>query len=130
VLKSGNFDFPRGILERQLGDGLQHSRCQRRSPDQDLAAGKPGRPARKGYFHQHAPRDIQGSSRSRRARPRLRFRMVEQEAVLRPLYADHELLRKLRHEATGKPSPEELALLDPYKDKLSPEVFGDPIRRR
>lgn len=28
--------------------------------------------------------------------------------------------------ATGKPSPEELALLDPYKDKLSPEVFGEP----
>ncbi|HVX35028.1 MAG TPA: extracellular solute-binding protein [Hyphomicrobium sp.] len=28
--------------------------------------------------------------------------------------------------ATGLPSPEELALLDPYKDKLSPEVFGEP----
>jgi microcin C transport system substrate-binding protein len=28
--------------------------------------------------------------------------------------------------ATGKPSPEELTLLDPYKDKLSPEVFGEP----
>lgn len=28
--------------------------------------------------------------------------------------------------ATGKPSPEELALLDPYKDKLAPEVFGEP----
>ena len=28
--------------------------------------------------------------------------------------------------ATGKPSTEELTLLDPYKDKLSPEVFGEP----
>ncbi|HEY8128106.1 MAG TPA: extracellular solute-binding protein [Hyphomicrobium sp.] len=28
--------------------------------------------------------------------------------------------------ATGKPSPEELTLLDPYKDKLSPEVFAEP----
>ncbi len=28
--------------------------------------------------------------------------------------------------ASGMPSPEELALLDPYKDKLSPEVFGEP----
>lgn len=28
--------------------------------------------------------------------------------------------------ASGKPSPEELALLDPFKDKLSPEVFGEP----
>jgi len=28
--------------------------------------------------------------------------------------------------ATGAPRPEELALLEPYKDKLSPEVFGEP----
>jgi microcin C transport system substrate-binding protein len=28
--------------------------------------------------------------------------------------------------ASGKPSPEELALLEPFKDKLSPEVFGEP----
>jgi len=28
--------------------------------------------------------------------------------------------------ATGKPSPEELALLEPYKDKLAPEVFAEP----
>lgn len=28
--------------------------------------------------------------------------------------------------AVGLPSPEELALLDPYKDKLPPEVFGEP----
>ena len=28
--------------------------------------------------------------------------------------------------AKGKPSPEELALLEPFKDKLAPEVFGEP----
>jgi microcin C transport system substrate-binding protein len=28
--------------------------------------------------------------------------------------------------ATGKPSAAELALLEPYKDKLSPDVFGEP----
>jgi microcin C transport system substrate-binding protein len=28
--------------------------------------------------------------------------------------------------AVGVPSPEELALLDPYKDKLAAEVFGEP----
>jgi len=28
--------------------------------------------------------------------------------------------------ASGKPSPEELALLEPFKHKLSPEVFGEP----
>src|SRR5690606_10592260 len=27
--------------------------------------------------------------------------------------------------ATGKPSPEELALLEPYRDQLPPEVFGE-----
>lgn len=30
--------------------------------------------------------------------------------------------------AQGKPSPEELALLEPFKDKLAPEVFGEPYR--
>ena len=30
--------------------------------------------------------------------------------------------------AQGKPSPEELALLEPYKDKLAPEVFDEPFR--
>jgi microcin C transport system substrate-binding protein len=30
--------------------------------------------------------------------------------------------------AVGKPSPEELALLEPFKDKLLPEVFGEPYR--
>jgi len=29
--------------------------------------------------------------------------------------------------ATGLPSPEELALLEPFKDKLPPEVFGEPF---
>ena len=29
--------------------------------------------------------------------------------------------------AEGKPSPEELALLEPFKDKLPPEVFGDAV---
>ena len=28
--------------------------------------------------------------------------------------------------ATGKPSPEELALLEPYRDQLPPEVFDEP----
>ena len=28
--------------------------------------------------------------------------------------------------ATGAPSPEELALLEPFRDKLPPEVFGEP----
>jgi microcin C transport system substrate-binding protein len=30
--------------------------------------------------------------------------------------------------AEGKPSPEELALLEPFKDKLPAEVFGEPYR--
>jgi microcin C transport system substrate-binding protein len=30
--------------------------------------------------------------------------------------------------AEGKPSPEELALLEPFRDKLPPEVFGEPYR--
>jgi microcin C transport system substrate-binding protein len=29
--------------------------------------------------------------------------------------------------AKGPPSPEELALLEPFKDQLAPEVFGEPV---
>ncbi|MEO8421772.1 MAG: extracellular solute-binding protein [Hyphomicrobium sp.] len=29
--------------------------------------------------------------------------------------------------ANGPPSPEELALLEPFRDKLAPEVFGEPV---
>jgi microcin C transport system substrate-binding protein len=29
-------------------------------------------------------------------------------------------------EATGKPGPDELKLLEPYRDRLAPEVFGEP----
>jgi microcin C transport system substrate-binding protein len=29
--------------------------------------------------------------------------------------------------AKGPPSPEELALLEPFRDKLAPEVFGEPV---
>ena len=32
--------------------------------------------------------------------------------------------------AAGPPAPDELALLEPFSDKLSPEVFGEPYRRR
>lgn len=38
----------------------------------------------------------------------------------------HSFFENSDMKASGPPSPEELALLEPYKDKLAPEVFGEP----
>ena len=38
----------------------------------------------------------------------------------------HSFFENSDMKATGLPSPEELALLEPFKDKLPPEVFGEP----
>jgi microcin C transport system substrate-binding protein len=38
----------------------------------------------------------------------------------------HSFFENSDMKASGPPSPEELALLEPYKDKLSPDVFGEP----
>ncbi len=45
----------------------------------------------------------------------------------RSLYAHGELLRKFDMKAEGPPSPEELALLEPFRDKLPPAVFSLPF---
>ncbi len=38
----------------------------------------------------------------------------------------HSFFENSDMKATGKPSAEELALLEPFRDKLSPAVFGEP----
>ena len=40
----------------------------------------------------------------------------------------HSLFQNSDMMATGKPSPEELALLEPFRGKLPDEVFGEPYR--
>ena len=39
----------------------------------------------------------------------------------------HSFFENSDMKATGPPSAEELALLEPFKDKLAPEVFGEPF---
>ncbi len=48
-----------------------------------------------------------------------RFRMVQPQSVLRRLQARGELFRELRHGGSRPPSPEELALLEPYARKTA-----------
>jgi microcin C transport system substrate-binding protein len=38
----------------------------------------------------------------------------------------HSVFQNSDMMAKGKPSPEELALLEPFRDKVDPEVFGEP----
>jgi microcin C transport system substrate-binding protein len=39
----------------------------------------------------------------------------------------HSFFENSDMKATGPPSAEELALLEPFKDKVAPEVFGEPV---
>ena len=80
-----------------------------------------------GFFINTRREQVQGQARARGARARLRFRMVEQEPVLRSLQAHAELLRELGHEgARACPAPEELALLEPFRDKLRRKCSASP----
>ena len=121
--------LPRGIHLHRLGHRLRHSSRQGR-PVMRLTLPDRAPIGRARVLHQYAPRTSSRTSACARRSARLRLRMDEQESVLRSLQAHAELLRELRHEGDGPAVAEELALLEPFKDKLAPEVFGEPSRRR
>ena len=52
--------------------------------------------------------------------------MDEPEHHVRPLPADHLVLRELGHEGRRPARPEELQLLEPFRGKVPDEVFGEP----
>ena len=122
--------------------------CARSSPRVDWATGydmpavKEGRillphPARRepvrraGLLPQHPAAEARRRARAQGARLRLRLRVDQQEHLLWPLQAHRELLRELRHEGhRASRAPAELALLEPFRDKLPAEVFDEPYTRR
>ena len=88
----------RGVHVARLGDRLRERAGDQGwpHPARDAARRAPLRHA--GLFPQHAARAVQGYPRARGDGPRVRFRMVEQEPVLRPLQTHAELLRELADE--------------------------------
>ena len=56
-------------------------------------------------FPQHPPAEAGRHTRAQGARLCLRFRVDQQEHLLRPLHAHRELLRELRHEGHGQAEP-------------------------
>ena len=58
---------------------------------------------------------------------RLRFRMDQQEPHVRVLERTHSVFQNSNMMAVGKPGPDELALLEPFRGKVSDEVFGEPF---
>ena len=56
------------------------------------------------------------------------FEWSNKNLFFESLQAHAQLLRELGHEGRRAcRAPEELALLEPFKDKLPPEVFGEPV---
>ena len=115
----------RGIHVALLGDRLRFSRRQGRAGEEGGAAQRRA-VAHAGLVSQHPPRAVQGPARPRGDRPRLRFRLDQQERDVLRLQADRLFLPEHRMEAKGSPGPDELKLLEPFRDKLPPSVFGDP----
>ena len=86
----------RGVHLTLLGDVLRLPRRQGRPRQEgDPAQRRAGRHA--GLVSQHPPRAVQRSARPRGDRPRLRFRMDEQECDVFVLQADHLLFPEHRH---------------------------------
>ncbi len=82
-----------------------------------------------GFFINTRREEVQRSARAPSARARVRFR-VEQPAISFMDSTTHgELLRELGYEGAGPPSPEELALLEPFRDKLPPRFSASPFHR-
>ncbi len=127
-LKSANYRFPRGVHVDRLVDRLT-----------TLPSVKEGRLVRL-VLPDQRPSGAQGFFVNTRREPfkdkRVRealglafdFEWSNKNLFFESLQAHAELLRELGHEgARPCPAPEELALLEPFRDKLAPEVFGEPV---
>ena len=104
----------RGVHLALLGDVLRLSRRQGRAGQEGGAARRLA-VAHAGLVSQHAARAVQGPARPRGDRPLLRFRMDEQEHHVFVLQADRLVLPQHDMEAKGKPGPDELKLLEPFR---------------
>ena len=128
AFKKGEITFREEFTSRIWATGLQFPGDHRRAGDQDVAV--PGR---------ERPQSCQGwffnTRRGKFSDPRTRqaiglafdFEWIEPEPVLRFLRRGCILLREVAtSRPTGMPTPEELALLEPFRAELPPEVFGEP----
>ena len=100
-LQEGRDHLPRGVHLDHLGEGLRFPGADRRQGEED---GLPERAAAvaAGLVLQHAPREVPRSADAAGDRPRLRFRMVEPQPLLRFLYAARLLFREVRLRGDGR----------------------------
>ncbi len=104
----------------------------------DFPALKDGRVKRE-VLEDHTPSGAQGwfmnTRREKFKDPRVREAMIlafDFEWTNKNIMYDsydrtHSYFQNSDMMAKGKPSPEELALLEPFRDKLPPDVFGEPF---
>ena len=126
--KAGAYRLARGVHLAATG---RRATTSRRCKEGRLVRAHAARRApvrRAGLLHQHA-------ARAKFADPRVRealdlafdFEWTNKNLFFGLYTRTAELLRELRHEGRrASRAPEELALLEPFRDKLPPEVFGEP----
>ena len=115
----------RGVHLALLGDGLRLSRRQ-------------GRAGEEGELHDGAPSRIQGwylnTRRDQFKDPRVReaiglcfdFDWTNKNIMYSAYKRIISYFPNTDMEAKGKPGPDELKLLEPFRDKLAPAVFDEP----
>jgi microcin C transport system substrate-binding protein len=122
-LKAGEFDFMREFISRNWA--RQYTGKQFETGETGQARLRQPQPRRfPGPHLQPAQAQVPGRARAQGHRPGTRLRLDEPAAVLRLVQARRRLLPQQRVPRRGPPKPDELALLEPLRDKLRPEVFA------
>ena len=118
---------PRGVHLAHLGDALRFPGAQRRPRQARRHCPTRRRPARRA-----------GCINTRREKfkdPRVReamayafdFEWTNKNLMYGSYERTHSVFQNSDMMAKGKPSPEELALLEPFRGKVPDEVFGEPF---
>ena len=100
AFKAGAIRYSLGECREELGDRLCQPRPVR-GPVQESDDQEPGAAGHAGFRLQHAPAAVPGPAGARGAGLSLRFRMGQQESVLRRLYPHRELFFQFRSRVVG-----------------------------
>ncbi len=122
-----NYAVPRGVHLAHLGDALRLPGGPRRAREARRAEGRDA-VRRAGLVHQHPPAR---NSRTVQLREALiyafDFEWTNRTIMYGSYDRTHSVFQNSDMMATGKPSDDELKILEPFRGKVPDEVFGEPF---
>ena len=127
AFKAGEFDIIQEFVAPQYVRAARRRQVARRPDRQEGVRIRHGQ-GHAGVPAQPAPAALPGPPRARGARLHLRLR--EDQPVHERRVRSYSLFSNSDFAAKGLPGPGELALLEPFRSELPPEVFGCRTSRR